>query len=81
MTEGDPTDRLSAKRQFVLVLRLIVEVDGNVTGELMDPLSQQRQRFIGLERLADALRVWVDDALRTTVRESRSQLNTNPTDT
>jgi hypothetical protein len=80
MTEGDRADRLSAKRQFVLVLRLIVEVDGNVTGELVDPLSQQRQRFIGLGRLADALRLWVDEALSTTVRESTSQGNRNPTD-
>jgi hypothetical protein len=80
MTEGDPTDRLSAKRQFVLVLRLIVEVDGKVWGELVDPLSQQRRRFTGLERLADALRVWVDDALRSTVRKSRCQ-PTNSTDT
>ena len=81
MTEGVPTDRLSAKRQFVLVLRLIVEVDGTVTGELVDPLSEQRQRFAGLDRLADALRTWVDHALSTTVRESMSQPNPNATDT
>jgi hypothetical protein len=81
MTEGEPTDRLSAKRQFVLVLRLIVEAGGHVRGELVDPLSQRRQRFIGLECLADSLRVWVDDALSSTVRESRSQPNRNPTDT
>jgi hypothetical protein len=81
MTEGEPTDRLSEKRQFVLVLRLIVEAGGNVRGELVDPLSQQRQRFIGLERLADALRVWVDDALSSTVRESPSQQHRDRTDT
>jgi hypothetical protein len=81
MTEGVPPDRLSAKHQFVLVVRLVVEVDGKVTGELVDPLSQRRQRFIGLARLADALRVWIDDALSSTVRESRSQPKRNPTDT
>jgi hypothetical protein len=70
MTDGDPTDTLSAKRQFVLVLRLSVEVGGNVRGELVDPVSQRRQRFIGLECLAESLRGWVDDALSSTVRES-----------
>jgi hypothetical protein len=81
MTEGEPTDSLSEKRQSVLVLRLIVEVDGNVRGELVDPVSQTRQRFIGLERLADALRVWVDDALNSAVRHSRCQPNGNSTAT
>lgn len=81
MAEGDPADKLSAKRQFVLVLRLIVEVDGKVWGELVDPLSQRRQRFTGLACLADALRVWIDDALSSTVRESRGQPKRSPTDT
>jgi hypothetical protein len=79
MTEGEPTDRLSEKRQFVLVLRLNVEAGGNVRGEFVDPVSQQRQRFIGLECLADALRVWVDDALSST--EHRRQPNGNSTNT
>jgi hypothetical protein len=81
MTKGDLTDRLSEKGQFVLVLRLNVEADGQVRGELVDPVSQRRQRFIGLARLADALRVWVDDALSSTLRESRSQPKGSPTDT
>ena len=81
MTEGDPTDRLSAKRQFVLVMRLVVEVDGKVTGELLDPLSQRRQRFIGLAGLADALRGWIDDALSSTFDASTSQPKSKPTDT
>ena len=71
MTEGDPTDRLSAKHQFVLVLRLVIEVDGKVTGELMDPLLRRRQRFIGLASLVDALREWIDDALSSTVDQMR----------
>lgn len=69
--KDEPADRLSAKHQFVLVLRLVVEVDGKVTGELVDPLSQRRHRFIGLTRLADALRVWIDDALNSAVGESK----------
>jgi len=56
-------DRLSAKRQFVLVLRVVVEAGEEVSGELVDPMSEQRQRFAGLERLVDAVRVWIDDAL------------------
>jgi hypothetical protein len=66
MTDGDPTDRLSAKRHFVLVLRLVVEVDGKVMGELVDPLSDQRERFIGLACVVDALRAWIDGALSST---------------
>jgi hypothetical protein len=62
MTEGDPADRLSAKHQFVLVLRVVVEVGGEMRGELVDPLSQQRRRFIGLESLVEAVRAWIDDA-------------------
>jgi len=38
----------------------------------VDPLSQRRQRFLGLARLADALRVWIDDALTSAVGESGS---------
>jgi hypothetical protein len=62
MTEGDPPDRLSAKHQFVLVLRAVVEVDEEIRGELVDPLSQQRRRFTGLESLVDGVRAWTDDA-------------------
>jgi hypothetical protein len=69
-TKGEPTDRLSAKRQFVLVLRLVVEIDGKVTGELVDPLSQRRQRFIGRAGLSDAFRVWLDDVLSSAVSDS-----------
>jgi len=70
MTEGEPTDRLSAKHQFVLVLRLAVEADGNVDGELVDPLTQHSQRFSGLASLVDALHVWIKNALSSTVRQS-----------
>jgi hypothetical protein len=78
MTEGDPTDRLSAKHQFVLVLRLVVEVDGKVTGELVDPQSSRRQRFSGLACLAEALRNWVADALSSTARQSGSEPKKKP---
>jgi hypothetical protein len=80
MTMADPTDRLSAKREFVLVLRLIAESDGKVRGELVDPLSQRRQRFSDSTRLADAVRAWIDSALAA-VRESDSRATSTPTDT
>lgn len=78
MTKGDPTERLSARRQFVLVLRLLVEVDGSVQGELVDPVSERRQRFVGLDRLSDSVRGWVDAALTSTATE---QLSPNDTST
>jgi hypothetical protein len=81
MTEGDPTEMLSEKDQYVLVVRLNVETNGQVRGELVDPVSQRRQRFVGLACLADALRVWVDDALRSTLRESGSRPKGSATDT
>jgi hypothetical protein len=62
MTEADPADRLSAKRQFVLVLRVVVEAGEDMRGELVDPLSQQRRRFTELENLVEAVRAWIDDA-------------------
>ena len=74
-------DRLSAKRQFVLVLRVVVEVDGKVTGELVDPLTHRRQRFIGLAQFVDAVHVWIDDALSSTAGDLSSQPKTKPADT
>ena len=68
MSEGDPTDRLSAKRQFVLVVRVVVEGRGKVTGELVDPLSEPRRRFTGRATIVDAVRVWIDDALGRVAR-------------
>lgn len=69
MTKGDQGDRLSAKRQLVLVVRLVVEVGGKVTGELVDPVCEHRRRFIGLDKLVDAVRIWIDDALDDNLRE------------
>jgi hypothetical protein len=69
--KGEPADRLSAKRQFVLVLRLVIEADGKLAGELVDPLLRRRQRFLGLGPLVDALGVWIDDALSSAVGESK----------
>ena len=69
MTEGDPADKLSAKREFVLVLRLVVEGDEKVTGELVDPVSERRRRFTETTDLIDEVRSWMDDAISKVVRD------------
>ncbi|GAB93891.1 hypothetical protein GORHZ_247_00290 [Gordonia rhizosphera NBRC 16068] len=80
MTEGEPEDRLSAKRQFVLVLRVVVDEGGKVAGELVDPLSKRRQRFTR-ETLVGAIRAWIDEVLTGTAQESSSQRKTRTSDT
>ncbi len=69
MTEHEPADRLSTKRQFVLVVRLVVDVDGKVTAEIVDPVSERRQRFADVARLLEAVRGWIDDARGTAMRD------------
>ncbi len=71
MTEGDQADKLSAKREFVLVLRLVVEGDGKVTGELVDPVSERRRRFTETTDLIDEVRSWMDDAISKVVRDDQ----------
>ncbi|CRZ14819.1 hypothetical protein [Mycolicibacterium neworleansense] len=63
MTEGDPADKLSATRQFVVVVRVAIEGNGEVTGELVDPISEQRRRFTELSALADEVRNWIEDVV------------------
>jgi hypothetical protein len=64
MAEGDSADKLSAKRHFVLVLRVVVEGGGKVTGELVDPSSDRRRRFNEITELVDEVRDWIDDVIR-----------------
>lgn len=64
MAEGDSADKLSAKRHFVLVLRVVVEGGGKVTGELVDPSSDHRRRFNEINELVDEVRGWIDDVVR-----------------
>jgi hypothetical protein len=63
MAVGKPADGLSTRRQFVSVIRLVVEVDGRLSGELVDPLSHRRQRFSEPGLLVEAVRLWIGDAL------------------
>jgi hypothetical protein len=80
MTDGDPVDRLSARRHFVLVLRLIVQAHGKVTGELVDPLTLQRQRFTEFGHIVNAVHNWIDDA-RSTADTRASKPKEKPTET
>lgn len=61
MTDGASTERLSTKRQCALVVRVAVEATGGFTGELVDPISEQRRRFTEIPRLVDEVRSWVED--------------------
>ncbi|MBT2498621.1 hypothetical protein J7E25_05895 [Agromyces sp. ISL-38] len=63
MTEGASTDKLSTKRQFALVVRVAIEGNGEITGELVDPISEQRRRFTETAALVDEVRHWIDDVV------------------
>jgi hypothetical protein len=68
---GDP-DLLSAKQQFVVVIRLLVEAEGRFSGALVDPLSQRQQQFSEPAALLEAVRCWIGEALndvQTTTRQ------------
>ncbi|GFG52563.1 hypothetical protein CQY20_09250 [Mycolicibacterium agri] len=69
MREGDSADKLSAKSEFVLVLRLVVEGGGKVTGELVDPVSERRHRFTGARDLVEGVQSWMDDAVKKVRRD------------
>lgn len=64
MAEGDSAERLSARRESAMVLRIVVEAGGRVTGELVDPVSQRRRRFTQPADLVEEVRRWIDDAVR-----------------
>jgi|SoiMethySBSTD1v2_1073268.scaffolds.fasta_scaffold6851514_1 hypothetical protein len=71
MTEGDSAEKLSAKREFVIVVRLVVGGGGTVTGELMDPVSDRRRRFTDVDNLIDGIRRWADDAVGKVLRDDQ----------
>ena len=72
MTEGEKAESLSATRQLVLVLRIVVEVSGKVSGEIVDPLTEQRRWFHGFESLYDTVFTWIDDALGSADQDDES---------
>jgi hypothetical protein len=71
MAEGDSADKLSAKSEFVLVLRLVVDGGGKVTGELVDPVSERRRRFTEVADLVEGVRAWMADSVREVARDGK----------
>ena len=63
MTEGADEERLAEARQFVVILRIVVESSGNVSGEIVGPGIDTRRRFVGIATLSSALRSSLDAAL------------------
>ena len=64
MAEGSGAERLAATRQFVVVLRLVVEAGGNILyGEVVDSRGESGHRFVGLIGLGDAVRIWLRQAM------------------
>jgi hypothetical protein len=58
---ADPlrADALSATRQFVLVVRVVVRPDGGLQGELLDPETEQTYPFVGTSGLAQKVEDWL----------------------
>ena len=65
MTEGADADKLATTRQFVVILRIVVEASGRVSGEFVDPIIERSHRFVGIAALSDALRTWLDETLKS----------------
>ena len=72
MSEGASTDKLSTTRQFALVVRVAIEGNGEVTGELVDPISEQRRRFTEMTTLVDEVRNWIDDVVGGAIADGRA---------
>ena len=45
------------------MVRVAIEGNGEVTGELVDPISEQRRRFTELSVLVDEVRNWIEDVV------------------
>jgi hypothetical protein len=71
MTEGDAADKLSATHQYALVVRIAVEDSGEVTGELVDPISEKRRRFTDIATLVDEIRGWIEHVVGKTIEDAQ----------
>jgi hypothetical protein len=49
----------------------VVEGSRKVTGELVDPISEQRRRFTERASLIDAVCEWIDGALEEALRDEK----------
>ena len=71
MPDFASVDRLSTRRQFTLVLRVAVEVSGEVSGELIDPISEERRRFSERDVLLAQIGTWIDDVVQGALADDR----------
>jgi hypothetical protein len=61
---GSGPERLAATREWVIVFRLVVETNGHVLyGEILEPPTSGRHRFVGTNGLIDAVREWLREAI------------------
>jgi hypothetical protein len=60
---GSGPERLAATREWVIVFRL-VETSGHVLyGEILEPPTNGRHRFVGTNGLIEAVREWLREAI------------------
>lgn len=61
---GSGQERLAATRECVIVFRLVVETTGHVLyGEILEPPTSGRHRFVGTNGLIDAVHDWLREAI------------------
>jgi hypothetical protein len=74
---GDTTrgDRLTATKHFVVILRLVVDARGNVSGGLVDKPNGPSLPFTGLENLPTVVGTWLSKSLSAPAgREDQTNL-------
>jgi hypothetical protein len=66
-TLGDTTrgDRLTATKHLVVILRLVVDARGNVSGGLVDKPNGPSLPFNGLDNLPTVVGTWLSKALNS----------------
>jgi hypothetical protein len=57
---GEPGEQLTERRNYVVVLSLLIDQHQQlIQGELADPISDTRMRFVGWRGLVMVLRAWL----------------------
>jgi hypothetical protein len=57
---GEPGEQLRERRTYVVVLSLLIDQHQQlIQGELADPISDTRMRFVGWRGLVKVLRAWL----------------------
>lgn len=74
MAEPPDGEALSAKRQIVVVLCLLIDSNGRIVhGEILDPGPRPARRFARLSWLPEVLQEWVDSEPEQVPRPSGDQ--------